>query len=216
MNFPDAATPISTCAAPECADCSIADSIHCHFGLPDLVHFYLISLPVFLVGGAGILAVGLLPLLVWIVIIVGFFNIVEIRVMCSHCPHYAEEGRTLRCWANYGSPKIWKYRPGPMSFMEKFVLIAGLVVVFGYPLVFFITGGTWYLMGLYLLLVAGFYISIQRSFCSRCMNLACPLNGVPDPVRRAFLKRNPVVGRAWGVEPPGGGSGTKSSASLRS
>ena len=201
MNFPDATTPIATCEIPDCADCSISHFIHCHFGSSDLLHFYLISLPVFLVGGAGILAVDLLPLLVWIGLFIVYFNLVEIRVMCSHCPHYAEEGKTLRCWANYGSPKIWKYRPGPMSFMEKFFFIAGLVVVFGYPLVFLIAGGTWYLMGLYLLLAAGFYVSLKKSFCSQCMNLACPLNVVPDSTRRAFLECNPVVGRAWGHEP---------------
>ena len=29
------------------------------------------------------------------------------------------------------------------------------------------------------------------------MNFACPLNGVPDPIRAAFFIRNPIVGRAW-------------------
>jgi hypothetical protein len=201
MNFPDAAIPITTCDGPDCADCSISRSIHCHFGPSDLLHFYLISLPTFIVGGAGILAVGLIPLLVWIGLIVGYFNFIEIRVMCSHCPHYAEEGKTLRCWANYGSPKIWKYRPGPMSTVEKVVFIAGLVVVFGYPLVFFIAGASWYLMGLYVLLAAGFYVSLKRSFCCQCMNMACPLNSIPAQVREEFFKCNPVVGRAWGHEP---------------
>ncbi|GAJ20475.1 unnamed protein product, partial [marine sediment metagenome] len=28
------------------------------------------------------------------------------------------EINTLKCWANYGSPKLWKYRPGPMSLNE--------------------------------------------------------------------------------------------------
>ena len=36
----------------------------------------------------------------------------------------AETGtKTLKCWANYGSPKLWKYRPGPMSLAEKTVFI---------------------------------------------------------------------------------------------
>jgi hypothetical protein len=87
-----------------------------------------------------------------------------------------------------------------MSVMEKTVFIAGMVVVFAYPLVFFIAGATWYLMGLYLLLAAGFYTTLKRSFCSRCMNFACPLNGVPDPIRQVFWECNPVVGRAWGYE----------------
>lgn len=201
MKFLDHSTPIATCEASGCRDCSISDSIQCHFGPSDLFHFYLIAVPSFLVGGAGILASGLTPLLIWVAIFVGFFNLVENRVMCSHCPHYAEEGKTLKCWANYGSPRIWKYRPGPMSITEKVLFLSGFVVVWGYPLGFLVAGGTWYLLGLYVLLTTGFFVTLKKSFCSRCMNFACPLNGVPDPVRQEFWKYNPVVGRAWGFEP---------------
>jgi hypothetical protein len=151
------------------------------------------------VGGAGILASGLIPLLIWIAIFVGFFNFVEIRVMCSHCPHYAEEGKTLKCWANYGSPKIWKYRPGPMSITEKTIFLSGFGVVWGYPLGFLVAGGLWYLLGLYALLTIGFFVTLKRSFCTRCMNFACPLNGVPGPVREVFWELNPEIGRAWGI-----------------
>jgi len=199
--FPDPAVPIATCEASDCAKCSVAHSIHCHCRPADLVHFYLVCIPAFLVGGAGVLAVGLIPLLIWIGIIIGFFGFVEIRVMCSHCPHYAEEGATLRCWANYGSPKLWKYRPGPMSTAENVVFFGGFVVVWGYPLGFFVVGGLWYLLGLYVLLTAGFFVTLKRSFCSRCMNFACPLNGVPDSVRVLFFERNPSVGRAWDAGP---------------
>jgi len=73
----------------------------------------------FLLGGAGIYHSGGWWLLPWLMTIIGFFGFVEIRVMCSDCPHYAEQGSSLKCWANYGSPKIWKYRPGPMAFWEK-------------------------------------------------------------------------------------------------
>ncbi len=123
MQFPDSSVPIATCDASGCEGCRAAESVQCHFGPGDLIHFYLISLPVFLVGGAGILAVGMVPLLIWIGVLVAFFGFIEIRVMCSHCPHYAEEGSTLRCWANYGSPTLWKYRPGPMSTAENRVRI---------------------------------------------------------------------------------------------
>jgi hypothetical protein len=175
----------------------VANSIHCHFRPADLIHFYLICVPVFLVGGAGALAVGLVPLLIWIGIVISFFGFIEIRVMCSHCPHYAEEGSSLRCWANYGSPKLWKYRPGPMSTVEMVVFFTGLLAVFGYPLGFLVAGGLWFLLALYLLLTAAFAVTLKRSLCSRCMNFACPLNGVPQNVRVLFWERNPRVGTAW-------------------
>jgi hypothetical protein len=175
----------------------VAHSIHCHFRPADLIHFYLICLPVFLVGGAGVLAVGIVPLLVWIGIIIAYFGFIEIRVMCSHCPHYAEEGSSLRCWANYGSPKLWKYRPGPMSTAERVVFFAGLVAVFGYPVGFLAAGGLWFLLALYLLVTAAFAVTLKRFLCSQCMNFACPLNSVPQHVRVLFWESNPRIGKAW-------------------
>lgn len=197
MAFLDPSVPIATCDASDCTECPMADSIHCHFRPAELVHFLLMSMPAFLVGGAGVLAVGLTPSLIWVAVIVGFFGFVEIRVMCSHCPHYAEEGATLKCWANHGSPKLWKYRPGPMSTAEKVVFFGGLVVVWGYPLAFLVVGGLWLLLGLYALLTTGFFVTLKMFLCSQCMNFACPLNGVPNPVRFLFFERNPSIGRAW-------------------
>jgi hypothetical protein len=200
MKFLDPSLPIATCQASTCAGCHVSDSIQCHFRSEDLVHFYLICIPCFLVGGAGILGVGLVPLLVWIGIIVAFFGFIEIRVMCSHCPHYAEEGSSLRCWANYGSPKLWKYRPGPMSTGENVVFFAGLAAVWGFPLGFFAASGSWFLLALYVLLTAAFFMTLKRFLCSRCMNFACPLNGVPEPVRMAFRERNPRIAEAWEID----------------
>ncbi len=197
MAFPDPSIPITTCKASNCAGCPVADSVHCHFRPMELAHFLLLCMPTFFVGGAGVLAIGLTPLLIWVGIIVGFFGFVEIRVLCSHCPHYAESGATLGCWANHGSPKLWKYRPGPLSTAEKVVLLGGFAVVWGYPLVFFVIRGLWFLLGLYLLLVAGFYMTVKMFLCSQCMNFACPLNTVPDSARAAFFARNPSVAKAW-------------------
>ncbi|MCP4896617.1 MAG: hypothetical protein GY906_06530 [bacterium] len=201
MAFLDPNLPIATCQSTDCSGCSVADSVHCHFRPSELAHFLLICMPTFLVGGAAIFEAGWIPLVIWITICVGFFGAIEIRVMCSHCPHYAEEGATLKCWANHGSPKIWKYRPGPMSTAENIVFFAGLVVVWGYPLPFFVLGRGWFLLGLYVLLAAGFFATLKTFLCSQCMNFACPLNGVPDPVRAAFFDHNPVVAEAWRHSP---------------
>jgi len=197
MAFLDPSVPIATCEASDCTECPVADSIHCHFRPAELVHFLLICMPPFLVGGAGVQAVGVTPLLVWVALIIGYFGFVEIKVMCSHCPHYAEGGRTLGCWANHGSPKLWKYHPGPMSTAEKAVFLGGIVVVWGYPFAFFTMAGMWLLLGLYILLNTGFFVTLKMFLCSQCMNFACPLNSVPDSLRDLFFERNPSVARAW-------------------
>ncbi len=197
MAFKDPSTPIATCKASDCVACPAANSVHCHFRPVELVHFLIISLPPFLVGGAAVLASGWIPLAIYVALIIGFFGFLEIRVMCSHCPHYAEEGATLGCWANHGSPKLWKYRPGPMSAGERILFIGGLVVVYGFPLIFFFASGLWFMLGIYVLLDAGFFMTLKMFLCSQCMNLACPLNGVSDSVRALFFAQNPTVAVAW-------------------
>lgn len=197
MSVSDKLKPIVECEAESCASCDLTGKLHCHFTLRDLFHFMVLSLPPFLIGGASVLEAGRLWLVLYLLIILGYFGFLEIRVMCSHCPHYAEEGSFLRCWANHGAPKIWKYRPGPMSFMEKFLFIAGMIVVYSFPLTFFIIGRDWFYLLLYLLTASGFWVTLKLFFCTQCFNFACPFNKVPDDVRKQFFDKNPEIGRAW-------------------
>ena len=200
MKFLDHNKPIKTCMSEMCDNCTVSDALHCHFTLRDLIHFLLIVLPSFLLGGAGIFYVGGWWLIPWLIMIIGYFGFVEIRVMCSHCPHYAEEGSSLKCWANFGSPKIWRYRPGPMTFWEKAVFIIGFVLVWGYPLFFLIFGFQLFLLIVYLLSVAGFFMTLKTFLCSQCMNFACPLNSVDFEIRRQFFECNPEVAEAWDID----------------
>jgi len=200
MLFLDPSKPVATCVSETCNKCPVSETLHCHFSLRDLIHFLLIALPSFLIGGAGIYHRNGWMLILWLVMVVGYFGFIEIRVMCSHCPHYAEPGSTLKCWANYGSPKIWKYRPGPMTLIEKIVFLGGFVVVWGYPLFFLIPGHQWFLLIVYVLTVAAFFMTLKTFLCSQCINFACPMNTVQDEVRRLFFERNPNVAKAWGID----------------
>ena len=195
--FSDPSQPIATCVSETCDRCPVAKVLHCHFTLRDLTHFLLAVLPSFLVGGAGIFHLGGWWLIPWIFIMLVFFGFIEIRVLCTHCPHYAEPGKSLRCWANYGSPKLWQYRPGPMAFWEKLVFVTGLLLVWGYPVCFLIHDFQPFLLLVYLVTTAGFFITLSACFCSRCMNFACPLNRVEDENRKRFWEKNPGIARAW-------------------
>ena len=197
MSFLNPSKPITTCVASDCTGCPVKNSVHCHFRPKELIHFLLISFPGFLVGGAGIVTFGIWSLAIWISIIIGFFGFLEIRVMCTHCPHYAENGKTLGCWANHGSPKIWKYRPGPMSASENLLFFGGLSVVWGYPLPFLWIGEQWFLFTLYLLINAAFFMTLKLFLCSQCINFACPLNSVDDAARDMFFRLNPSVAEHW-------------------
>jgi hypothetical protein len=200
MKFLDPNKPIATCISETCDNCGVKNVLHCHFTLRDLTHFILIASPAFLLGGSGIYHISGWMLIPWLILIVGYFGFVEIRVMCSHCPHYAEDGSSLTCWANYGSPKLWKYRPGPMTFSEKVVFFVGFAVVWGYPLIFLVAGVQVFLLIVYPLTVAGFFMTLKMFLCSQCMNFACPLNTVTNEVRKEFFENNPEVAKAWDID----------------
>jgi hypothetical protein len=87
-----------------------------------------------------------------------------------------------------------------MSVTENVLFFAGLVAVWGYPVPFMAIGGRWFLLGLYVLLSAGFFATLKLFLCTQCMNFACPLNAVPNAARAAFFERNPFVDRAWNAE----------------
>ncbi len=195
--FLDPHRPLTTCTAANCEDCPVSKDVHCHFHGRDLAAFLFAGLPMVIVGVAGVVQINAWWLVPWLLIIFAYFGFVEIRVMCSHCPHYAEPGKSLQCWANYGSPRLWKYRPGPMTTTEKTVFITGLVLVMGYPLAFLLIGLQWFLLAVYLVTVVSFYLTLRRSYCSECMNFACPLNLTSEKTRAAFFMRNPVVAKAW-------------------
>lgn len=197
MLFLDPKKPIATCESSSCDDCAINNNLHCHFRLKDWIHFLLIAFPPFLLGGAGIYHVTGWLLIPWIIFVVAFFGFIEIRVMCSHCPHYAESLKSLKCWANYGSPKLWKYSPGPMTITEKTIFFGGFAVVWGYPMLFLTLSTQLFLLVVYLMTTIGFFMTLIIFMCSQCMNFACPLNSVNEEVRDQFFNRNPTVAKAW-------------------
>jgi hypothetical protein len=199
--FLDPQKPLSTCTADACDDCPVQAQVQCHFGSKELVRFLAIAFPPFIIGGIGIAHVNAWYLVPWLILAFSYFGMIEIRVMCSHCPHYAEPGTTtLKCWANYGIPKLWKYRPGPMSQIENIIFFSGLVPLAGYPLAFLLISAQWLLLILFVVSAIGMGTLMGTLMCNHCMNFACPLNRVDQAVREDFFDRNPIVAKAWGRE----------------
>ncbi len=187
---------INTCVRGSCEDCEIKTKTNCTFRGCQLVEFYMISLPSFLFGGVGLYSYSNSVFFTWIAIICLFFLVVETRVLCSHCPHYEKSKILIRCWANSGIPKLWTFRPEPISFIEKTVLIAGFVLVWGYPLPFFVLSNSWLLLVLYTFLATLFFGLLIRRNCVRCINISCPLNKLDSNTRELFLKYNPTLCRS--------------------
>jgi hypothetical protein len=201
MAFLDPDRPVVTCTQTSCEGCPVSSTLHCHFSGSDLAYFIISVMPPFLIGMIAVARTSWLGLGVYTLLFLGFFGLLEIRVMCSHCPHYAESGSTLQCWANYGMPRLWKYRPGPMTRWETILFFTGFAVLLLVPLAFMLVSSQWLLLALILITGVSSAATLLRSFCSRCFNFACPLNRVPQPIRNEFFARNPDVARAWEHNP---------------
>ncbi|MHA2366720.1 MAG: hypothetical protein ACXAC7_22395, partial [Candidatus Hodarchaeales archaeon] len=124
----------------DCMNCSIKDEVNCKWEQSHLLRFYKYTLPFMIFGFLGLILVGLkvswIPLITYVAFWIFFFGFFEIRVLCSHCPYYAEgEGRTLHCLANHGSYKFWKYNPGPMKLWEKLGFLSGFLIFVLFPIV---------------------------------------------------------------------------------
>lgn len=194
---PQTGQRINSCTLKSCNNCSISDKTNCRFEIGQLFSFYLISLPAFFIGGAGISLYSDTALYIWLAILVLFFMVIEIRVLCAHCPHYERSKFFLSCWANTGAPKLWKYRPGPMNRIEKTILLAGFVLVWGYPALFIALQGKWLIWGGYALLTAMFFVVLRQKNCAACINFSCPLNRVDEDTKQIFFHNNPQISSHW-------------------
>jgi hypothetical protein len=196
-----ASDPYGLCTSrpvSECSDCAIAGRLRCHFKRGDLLHFLGLFISFLLPALIGMVLAGYTwYLLGWLVLFLVLLGVWENRVLCSHCPYYAGQGRMLRCFANYGLLKLWRYRPGPAGRLEKAQFGVIVVLLTGYPFPFLILGGQYVLAFLAAWAVVMWGWTLQRYSCSRCVNFSCLFNRVPREVADEFLKRNPAMRKAW-------------------
>jgi len=185
--------PINTCSKKSCNNCEIYFKITCHFKILQLLRFYAIASPSFILGGIGLYNYSLISFVIWFLIIGLFFLFIGIRVLCTHCPHYSESSYFLRCWVNYGLPKLWNYRPWPMSILEKIILISGFSIIWSYPVIFMLFEKKWVLLIGYIFFVFLFLILLRKLYCKKCINLSCPMNDVDCIIKEEFLKNNPLI-----------------------
>ena len=215
--------PYNICTWSEesaCIDCGLQGKLNCKLNPGDFTFFILNQVPSLVMALFGLVLIGLLtgawwPLIAWAIVCIALWGGgVETRLLCSHCPYWAEDSKTLHCWALTGSPKLWRYRPEPMNKLEKTVLF----LLFSFVLVFPVLAeayGIWFVsanyaeFGLYALLgIIGitlatilatfqFLYILVHDFCSKCVNFSCPLNHVPKSMVDEYLERNPVMREAW-------------------
>jgi hypothetical protein len=160
----------------------------CRYEERDTVHFFMMILPFFVTTIAGVIRSGFgWWLFGWLGYSLFFFFVWEARVLCSHCPFWAAEGRVLHCHANYGVVKLWKNRPEPMSRSEQIQFLIGVLLLVLYPLVFMIIAQEYLLAGIGTVSAVSFGYLLRRNICIRCVNFSCPVNCVDQkPVKHSF------------------------------
>ena len=77
--------------------------------------------------------------LVYILVFLAQFLIVEYRFFCSHCPHYCQDGHTTKCLFIRGVPKYFKARPFPLTILDKLMMILGFLVILLFPIILLFT-----------------------------------------------------------------------------
>jgi hypothetical protein len=186
------------CSRQDCAGCEIQGKLLCVHTSIDLVDFHVLFIGWVIPFLAGmVIGKFWLGLAVWAGLAVLFFGYVEAFVLCRHCPHYAEKGFLLRCHANWGLPKIPGFNPDPLNFWEKAIWLFYVAVLFLYYIPFFIVSQQWLLL---LLTSTALFVAawtLQRTKCNRCYNLSCPVNRVPEEVKKVFFKNYPIFYDAW-------------------
>lgn len=182
----------------ECSDCTIRGRVKCRHSWSDLIGFVLLTMTGFLPAGMGMYVAGYgWWIVAWVAFALFFFNVWETKILCSHCPYYAREGKTLVCLANHGCLKLWEYNPAPLSRFEKAQFLFAAAVLVGWPFPFLVIGGQWMLLTLALVGMAASVVNMQRNVCSQCVNFSCPANRVSKGVVDSYLVRNPVMLDAW-------------------
>jgi hypothetical protein len=190
--------PCNVQTEPPCQDCALRTRLMCRYDPGDMLHFFILALPFFVTTIAGVIEAGYGRYLFgWLAFALFFFFIWEARVLCSHCPYWAEPSLVLHCHANYGVVKLWKYRPGPMSRSEQIQFALGALALLIYPIVFLLLGRQFLLAAI--AVVSGFswgYL-LRRHVCRRCINFSCPMNAVPKAIVMAYIQQNPLIHDAW-------------------
>ncbi len=214
--------PFNICTLDEhldCGSCDLKKNLHCKFESKYLVGFIIFAIPFFFLAFFGMIFTGLLSgnwffLIIYVVFVVLFFTVIEMRILCRHCPYYAREGKIIHCHANEGLPRLWKYDPLPLNRVEKLAFLTCLgflgffpifAEIYGIWFVFinYVNYGVYALLGLVglgigtLIAILVWLAGLQLFYCPFCVNFSCPLNKVPKDYIAAYLEKNSVIKEAW-------------------
>ncbi len=149
---------------------------------------------VFLGLDSFVLTEAMIIIPIHLIIAMIFFGGAEWYVLCRHCVCYEHSGKEhgdenkFYCLANWGSPKLFKYEPSPVSTAGRAVfLIWGIGFSFLFPVLYLWDRLDWLIA--YLLMTFAFLVTLRHWGCSSCPNFGCALNCVSEENRKAFEEK---------------------------
>jgi hypothetical protein len=182
----------------ECSGCVLHNNLKCRFDIKAQIFFIVLfscfAVPAIMgmiMGGYGWYLSG------WFIFMLLNFTFWEARVLCSHCPFWAEKSTVLRCLANSGTIKLFKFHPEPASLIEKVQFVIIVIILIGYPFPFMLAGTQYIMAGVAFCGAVLFAWVVYMFSCSRCVNFSCIFNHVPRHVIEKYLDRNPVMKKVW-------------------
>lgn len=117
---------------------------------------------------------------------------IEWYVLCRHCPCYEYSGNEhgnkdrFYCLANWGSPKIFKYKPGHISRGAQAVFLIWAWLYAALPILYFWNRLEWVIAQI--VIIGVLFITLRHYGCTSCPNFGCILNLVPQENREKFLE----------------------------
>jgi len=103
------------------------------------------------------------------------------KFYCTHCPHYIQSAKTLKCMFFWGIPKFFMPEPGPLSFLDKAVALFAMLIIILLPLYWLLLAPD--LLIIYVLSMGVTGSTLKRYECRRCTYFQCPSNSVPEDLR---------------------------------
>ena len=90
-----------------------------HTFLDFLYWILVVSVP-FLTACVAIAEKSMVGLVIYIIACISLVMVL-LRFYCIHCPHYHQEGKTLKCMFFWWMPKFFKAKSTPLSLLEKLI-----------------------------------------------------------------------------------------------
>jgi len=104
--------------------------------------------------------------------------------LCARCPYYGTS-----CMMSFGKPiaKIYKFRPGPMSPIDKICALLMPIGMFGIPLYWLIKEPV--VLAIFLVIGMLWGSCVMFMECKRCKHFSCPNNKVKKEVKKTVLQQ---------------------------